>query len=523
MKPVLSRAEARAFDAHAITACGVPSLVLMENAGRGATDVIERELFGGAVKGRRIVVVAGTGNNGGDGFVVARQLRTRGADVSVWQTGDPARMTSDCRSNAAAFEGVGGKLRHAHNGEADEELRRELFGCDVIVDALFGTGLDRPISAELEPLVNQMNSAKEGGVRVASLDVPSGLDADTGQAKGAVVSADLTVTFAHAKLGFLTARGSELAGAVFVVELGVPATPSSGSSAFLVEPSDVRKRLLPRSKATHKYAAGHVAIVAGSLGKTGAAALGALGALRGGAGAATIVTWEDAAAHLEARVLEAMVIALPSASAGEDALRGSLDAALERRSAVVLGPGLGTGAMARVVAEYVLSSFEGTVIADADCFSLFRGEPEAFRNAKGRVILTPHAGELGRLLGCASEEIESSRFSFARQAASKTGAVVLLKGAYTVVAAPDGTTAITGEGAPVLATAGSGDVLSGLLGALACSLSPFEAAWAGAFLHGAAGGSWQRAHGDRGMRAAEIADCLPGVMRSLAVVESRVP
>jgi hydroxyethylthiazole kinase-like uncharacterized protein yjeF len=518
MKPVLSRAEARALDTHAIASCSVPSLVLMENAGRGAADVMERELFGGSAKGRRVVVVAGTGNNGGDGFVVARQLMTRGADVSVWRIGDPARMTSDCRSNAAAFEGIGGKLRNARKGEADEELRHELGACDVIVDALFGTGLDRPIGVELEPLVDLMNASKEGAVRVVSLDVPSGLDADTGQAKGPVIHADLTVTFAHAKLGLLTARGSEFAGSVVVVDIGVPSTPMSGASAFVVEPSDVRTRLLPRSQTTHKYAAGHVAIVAGSLGKTGAAALGALGALRGGAGAATIVTWEDSAAHLESRVLEAMVMSLPAASAGEEALRRCVDAALERRSAVVLGPGLGTGRMARVVAEHVLGAYDGTVVVDADGFSLFRGEPEAFRKAKSRVILTPHAGELGRLLGCSSEAIESSRFAFAREAASKTGAVVLLKGAYTVVADPDGTTVITGEGAPVLATAGSGDVLAGLLGALACSLPPFDAAWVGSFLHGAAGRSWQKSHGDRGMRASEIADRLPEVMKQLAVV-----
>ncbi len=511
MKHVLSRAQARAFDAHAIVSCKVPSLVLMENAGRGAADVIERELLGGAPDGKRVVVVAGVGNNGGDGFVVARHLRTRGAEVMVVRVGEPAKMTPDCLANALAFEGLGGKVRAGLS-----ELEDALPKADVIVDALFGTGLDRPIVGELEPFLAAINASRERGRPVASLDVPSGLDADTGEVQGAGVWATLTVAFAHAKLGLLTARGAERAGELFVVDIGVPPSLAPSDAAMLVEPRDVRARLLPRPKTTHKYAAGHVAIFAGSRGKTGAAALCALGVLRGGAGAATMATWEDAAAALEGRVLEAMVMRLASEHEGSEALRQSLDAALSRKTAVVVGPGLGTGKSARRVVEHVLASFGGTIVADADCFSLVAGKPEAFAGARGAVVLTPHAGELGRLLGCSSEDIESNRFRYAAEAAAKTRAVVLLKGAYTIVAAPDGRIAIAREGSPVLATAGSGDVLSGLVGALSCSLDPFEAAWAGGFLHGAAGRRWQETRGDRGMRASEIAELVPEVLAHLA-------
>jgi NAD(P)H-hydrate epimerase len=269
---------------------------------------------------------------------------------------------------------------------------------------------------------------------------------------------------------------------------------------------------------THKYRAGHVAIFAGSPGKVGAAQLSARGALRGGAGAATIVTWPDAASTLEGRIAEVMVTHL----AGEDdaaALARSVDEALVHKKSVVIGPGFGTGTHSAAVAKHVLSTFKETIVGDADVFSMFAGKPEAFAVAKGRVILTPHSGELGRLLGRTSDEIEADRFDAAVTGAKRTNAVVLLKGAYTIVASPDGRVVVSGAGVPALATAGSGDVLSGLTGALACALPPFEAAYCAAFLHGVSGSAWQKEHGDRGLFAGEIADGLPDVLAALLAGE----
>jgi NAD(P)H-hydrate epimerase len=502
--PVLSREQMRAFDAHAIEVCKVPSLVLMENAGRGAADAVEREALGGRASGKRVVVVCGTGNNGGDGFVVARHLLGRGALVDVWLAGDVGRMTPDCRANHAAFVGVGGKVESVALGASTLALLDAVEHADVVVDGLFGTGLDRTIA---EPLASVVNTVNAGSRFTVALDVPSGMSADTGAAMGATIRARLTVTFAHTKLGHVTGQGARLSGRVRVVDIGVPPTLRTDSAASLALASDVKQRIAPRAVDAHKYRAGHVAIVAGSAGKIGASLLAARGALRGGAGAATIVTWPEAAAALDARVLEIMTARL------ED--ERSLDAALVHKRAVVVGPGFGTGERARVIVKHLLGSYEGPIVCDADALTMHARAIDAFGAAKGRAILTPHAGELARLLDRTSEAIEADRFGSAREAASRANAVVLLKGPHTVVAAPDGRVVVSSSGNPALATAGSGDVLSGLTGALACSLDPFDAAWCAAWLHGAAGDAWSKSHGDRGLLAGEVADELPGVLAAL--------
>lgn len=519
MIPVLSRAEMRAFDAHAITSCHVPSLVLMENAGRGAADVIERELLSAAAKDRRVVVFAGTGNNGGDGFVVARHLLGRGARVEVWLAGDVSKTTPDCKINHDAFLGIGGKVEQVPLGQSLHELASALAGADVAVDAIFGTGLDRPIVEPIAGLVRVLLEARaRGRTRVAALDVPSGLDADTGASMGEAVVADLTITFAHLKLGHTTPHGALVSGPVHVVDIGVPPSIRADHTLSLVESSDVRALVAKRPVDAHKYSAGHVALLASSAGKIGAGLLAARGALRGGAGAATIVTWDDVASALEARIVEVMIARLPpvqATSVDVEALEGAIDTALHNKRAVVMGPGFGTGDASRAATSYVLASFRGGIVADADVFTLHAGSPEHFAVAEGRVVLTPHSGELGRLLGRPSSEIEADRFAAVREAAARTKAVVLLKGAYTVVASPDGRVVVSGAGGPSLATAGAGDVLSGLIGALMCSLPPFEAAWCGAFIHGMSGSVWSKRHGDRGLLAGEIADGLPDVIATL--------
>ncbi len=516
MIPVLSRAQMRAFDAFAIDTCKVPSLVLMENAGRGAADVIERELLDGRASGRSVVVVCGTGNNGGDGFVVARHLLVRGARVEAWLAGSIDKATPDCRANHGAFVGIGGKVHPIPLGGPLDALVAALADADVAVDALFGTGLDRLIVEPLASVVRVLRDARGPGkhTRVAALDVPSGLNADTGVAMGTTVEADLTVSFAHLKLGHVTGQGARKSGPVHVVDIGVPSDLVRERSADLVESRDVRATLPRRPIDTHKYRAGHVALFAGSPGKVGAALLAARGALRAGAGAATIVTWPAAADVLEARIPEVMVTRLADEQ-DSTAMTRSVDDVLVHKRAVVIGPGFGTGEPAKDVSRHVLSTFRGAIVADADMFTLHAGNPEAFAVADGRAILTPHSGELARLLGRTSEDIEADRFGAARDAAEQTNSIVLLKGAYTIVAAPDGRTVVTGSGSPALATAGSGDVLSGIIGALACALPPFEAAWCGAFLHGVSGRAWQKEHGDRGLLAGEIADGVPDVLAAL--------
>lgn len=505
MIPVLSRDQMRAFDAHAIGVAKVPSVVLMENAGRGAAEVVVRQVLGGNAVGRKVVVVAGAGNNGGDGYVVARHLARVGADVRVLAFGDAAKMTADAKTMREAWLGVGGVVDDAAPAAAVGALAA---GADAIVDALFGTGLVREVAGDLADVVRAVNAS---GRPVVALDLPSGMDADTGKTLGVAIEATLTVTFAHPKLGQLTGRGAVLTGELHVVDIGVPADLVDARSAELLTTEDVRARVAPRSIDAHKYRAGHVAVLAGSPGKVGAALLAAHGTLRAGAGAATIVTWEAAAASLEARTLEVMIARLEA----QPPLGAQLDERLQGKRVVVSGPGFGTDARAGEAVAHVLATFTGPVVLDADAITLHAGKPEALRAAKGGVILTPHAGELARLLGTTSEAVEDDRFGRVRDAAAKTGAVVLLKGPYTLVASPDGRVVVNPSGNPVLATAGSGDVLAGIVGALACSLDPFEAAYVGAWLHGAAGDAWRAERGDRGLLAHEIADLVPRVMNEL--------
>jgi len=508
--PVLSRAQMRAFDKHAIETCGVPSLVLMENAGRGATDVLVRELLEGDPEAAEVVVVCGTGNNGGDGLVIARHLRVRGANVEVYLVGDAKKVSADARANLDAWRGLGGTVHELTLGEPLEALSEAMGDADAVVDALFGTGLDRPIDGYQAEVIRAMNLAPAPRFAV---DLPSGLDADTGGTLGVAVQATATATFAHHKLGLLTPGAARLAGRVSVVDIGVPGdiVAHVGGSAQLAEAADLGNWLEPRAASTHKNAAGHVVVIAGSAGKIGAPQLVAHGALRAGAGLATIATWPAAAAAIEGHVLEVMTARIDTEKPAD-----SLDAILAGKQSVVIGPGFGMGDDARTAVEYVLASWLGPIVIDADALSMFAGRPSVFMAAK-KAILTPHPGELARLLGKSAADIEADRFGAARELVAASGAVVVLKGAHTIVASRDARLVVAPVACPVLATAGSGDTLGGIIGALACGLPPFEAACAGVMLHGLAGEAWAQAHGgaDRGMLASEIGDELPALVAAV--------
>jgi ADP-dependent NAD(P)H-hydrate dehydratase / NAD(P)H-hydrate epimerase len=510
MRSVLSRAQMRTFDAHAIDRCRVSGIVLMENAGRGATDVLVEELLGGRAAGARVVVVCGTGNNGGDGLVVARHLSVRGAQPVVLIAGDEKRLSPDARANLDAWLGVGGEVRALGSGVTLASLTHAMTGAAVVVDALFGTGLDRSIEGWLGDVIRAMNALPSARF---AIDIPSGLDADTGIAHGVAVEAHVTATFAHHKLGLLTPGGASLAGRVHVVDIGVPGSLVAhvGEAARLLEAADLAGWISRRSPSAHKNSSGHVAVVAGSRGKVGAPQLVARGAMRAGAGLVTIATWVDVANAIESHVVEAMTARLDASKLAE-----TLGAIIAGKQAVVVGPGLGLGADVRAVVDHLIASYEGPLVVDADALTAFAGQARALAAAKS-AILTPHPGELARLLGKTTAEIEADRFGAVREAAALTKGVVVLKGAHTIIASPDSRVAVSPIACPALATAGSGDVLGGVVSAMACLLPPFEAACAGVMAHGMAGQAWSHAHAqaDRGMLASEIADTLPRVLAEL--------
>lgn len=509
MKPVLGRDRVRALDRRAEGEWAVPSLVLMENAARGASDAIEAHVLGGAVSGARVHVLAGTGNNGGDGFALARRMMTLGARPFVWSVGDASRRSPDCAAQARIYERLGGEGQALER--VDGHFLARLGEASVLVDALVGTGLERPLDGVTLELAGELAMRRE---RVVSLDVPSGLCADTGRVLGAAVRASLTVTFAALKPGLLTGQGRAHTGELVVADIGVPLAFEGEPDCWLMTVDEALASIGPRAVDVHKYRAGHVVIFGGSDWTPGALRLAARGALRAGAGAVTVASLSSAAlshGDLDAELMLAAVDpARVHASVGEIA---------RRATAVVVGPGLGRGALERQVVDAALS-LPLPVVVDADALTMLAGALDAVSSSAPRVLL-PHEGELARLLGTSAAEVSCSRLASAAVAARTSGAVVALKGAHTLVAAPDATPRVLDVVAPVLAAAGSGDVLAGAVAALvAAGTAPFEATLAAAALHGAAARTFGA---DRGVRASEIADAMARELGARVVTRGAAP
>jgi hydroxyethylthiazole kinase-like uncharacterized protein yjeF len=514
--PILSSAQARAFDRFLSERCAVPGLLLMENAGRGAAWIVNERL---SVQGQpaargsaRVLCVCGVGNNGGDGLVVARHLLGLGHAPSVLLLGRADALSGDARVNMEAWRGLGGGLIELDtDSDARTRVDEHCANADAIVDAVFGTGLSREVSGRFRAALESINAARRP---VFALDVPSGLNADTGVALGAVVRADVTITFGHAKPGLLTSLGADTAGEIVLADLGVPRErgPALEPRARWLEASDAAGWLEPRSPSAHKGSAGRVLIVAGSPGKTGAALLSSQAALRAGAGLVTICTFAEAARSLDQKVVEVMTEALDA----EQPL-ATLEKALQGAAAVVVGPGLGLSAAARALVDHIVLKWSGPKLVDADAISLFAGRAKELQGAAGQCLLTPHPGELGRLLGVSTAVVEGDRFGALEQAVALTGQAVLLKGPHTLIGEPGSTPLVVSEGHPALATGGAGDVLSGICGALLVTLPRLRAGALGALLHGHAARLWVAAHedADRGLWAREVADHVPEALARL--------
>ena len=500
MLPVLSRDQIRAYDRHAIERCAVPGVILMENAGRGAAELL---LARHAPLDGPVVIVCGRGNNGGDGFVVARQLMAAGVSVEVFVMPPRASIAGDARVNFDALLGVGGRVRDIEDGLDD--LQVSLAHARLVVDALLGTGLSRPVTGLWGEVIELLNHVE---VPLLSLDIPSGIDANSGQVHGVAVQAAHTITFGAYKCGLLQGPAVRHAGELSLVGLGVPEElilAEVGSLGWVIDGAELRRAMVARPADTHKYLAGSVLLIAGSEGKVGAALLCAEAALRAGAGIATIASWPGATAALQGQALEVMTHTLDP-----QALEASLQQGLHKRAAVAIGPGLGLDERARRLTELVVLGYAGPAVVDADAISHFAGRPEALQGAAGPRVLTPHSGELARLLGCSSADIEADRFAAVRRAADLTGAVVLLKGHRTLVAEPAGPPHVCICGSPLLGTAGSGDALTGIIAALLCSNPAAVAARVGCQWHALTAASWRaRVGADRGMLARDIIAELP--------------
>ena len=490
---------------------GVPSSVLMENAG----DALVRSLRARYPGWTRVVAVCGPGNNGGDGLVAARLLALAGVRVTVFTLGDPAAYRGDPAENLERARAAGVAPEPLGGAAARRRLARALRDADGAVDALFGTGLSRPLSGEAARVVAAMNAS---GRPVVSADVPSGLFSDTGEVRGPAVRAAWTVAFAAAKPCHLLPPASGVCGRLHVAEIGIPrrVLEARGGRLGLVERTDVAARLPPRPLESHKGDFGRLAVIAGSRGKAGAALLAARGALRGGAGLVTIFCAESLWPLSVSALPEAMAEPLPELDGAiAEAATPVAVAALRNFDAAVIGPGLGTSPGTVAFVAKLLGGTRIPIVVDADALNAFQGRPGRLKR-RAPLVLTPHPGEAGRLLSIAAKRVQADRLGAVRSLARRTGAVAVLKGARTLVADRTGHVLANPTGTPLLATAGSGDVLAGLIGALlAGGLSQVEAAMCGVWLHGAAAEALERRIGDAGLLAHEIADAIPGVRRRL--------
>ena len=492
LDPLYAAEEMRACDVWAIEEAGIASLDLMEHASVGLARATARV----ARPGLPIRVVIGSGNNGGDGLAAARLLRGEGRAVDVLAVSSLEHLSDDAYANLQRLP-----------GEPPEPFdAAALEGSGAIVDAMLGTGFE---GEPREPVAGAIEAINRQDAPVIACDVPSGVDATAGEAVLAVW-ADVTATFHGSKIGLNVAPGAAHSGQVEVVEIGIPRGAPAPRQAGLI--SDRVLDLLPhRQRFGSKFDSGVVAIAGGARGLTGAPAMAALAAARAGAGYVQVGVPRSVEAALELRLLEQMTRGLDEVDGAHSpaGVEGFLELA-RQAGAVVLGPGLGRSEPAVAFARDVAAAVEAPLLVDADGLNAHVGALESLRGRSGPTLLTPHAGELGRLLGRSSREVDAHRLSCAREAAERSGAVVLLKGDDTIVAAPGRPVAISPGATPALATAGTGDVLSGLIGALlAKGVGAFEAAALGALAHARAGRAAAARHGADHVIAGDVIDALP--------------
>jgi len=488
----LRPAQMRELDRAATEDAGIPGTVLMERAALGVAELVAHRYPGG-----HTLIVCGRGNNGGDGLAAARQLHVAGHPVAcVVAASSAAELTPDAALNLRAAQGVGVNVRL---GDVPGYLWDET---EVVIDCLLGTGATGELREPVIRWASQIDRAAARGVPVVAIDVPTGVDAATGSIAFGTVAATCTVTFHAPKSGILCPPGSEAAGEVLVWDIGLPGFLEPEADVRVVTAADV---VLPgRRVDDHKYRAGFVAVLAGSIEYPGAAHLAAWAAVRSGAGYVRLVTPPDVAAALRGRMPE--VVVRPADPAGfPEAIADA------RSGAVVVGPGLGRREETMAGVRAVLAGSSIPAVLDADGLWAFAGAAAELRGRTG-LVLTPHAGELAAVLGVAVEEITRAALPAARRAAEATGQVVVLKGSSTVIAEPGGATWVVTQGPPQLASAGSGDVLSGCLGALlAKGMSPSEAARAGVWLHAEAG-RWGATAFPGGLAAQDLVALIPRVM-----------
>ncbi|MFO0701470.1 MAG: NAD(P)H-hydrate dehydratase [Nitrospira sp.] len=518
MITIVTAAQMQRLERRTIGEARIPATTLMERAGTGVASSIEQLM--GSVSGKMITVVCGKGNNGGDGFVAARLLRRRRARVRVLTMASPSELSRDAAVMYREFVKTAGKssILSYKSKDAALSLFRE---SDLLVDGLLGTGLSSAVGGRYAEVIESMN---EVGRPIVAVDVPSGLHADTGTAFGQAVRATLTVTFGLPKVGLYQNQGIDLSGDINLVDIGIPPSyvDDLESRVALITPEWVQQCLPRRDRSGHKGTYGHAGIIAGSVGKTGAAAMAGQAALRVGAGLVTVATPSSVNDILEAKLLEVMTVPMPETKARTFS-RAALDrllAFMATRDAVAIGPGLSTHPETVELVQALTARLDRPSVLDADALNALTGRTAILASCKTPPIITPHPGEMARLESEATPQtVNRDRIGTATRFARERGLFVLLKGARTVIARPDGAVAICPTGNPGMATAGTGDVLTGMVvGLLAQGLPSWEAACTATYLHGVAGDLAASGKGEIGMIAGDLLDQIPCALNRILTI-----
>ena len=524
---------------------GISSLTLMENAGAAVAGVCAKQFP--HLASRRIVVLCGKGNNGGDALVAARHLRAMGACADVWLLAKAEELHGDAAINRDKWLACGGEMRIVSNGMEWNDVRDALDRAQILVDGIFGTGVRGPVEGWLAQVIDHVNALRPGALIVA-VDMPSGLPSDTGGVTGPVIRADYTVTFTAPKRGQFLGRAADYVGLLHVAEIGSPAElvdsisvaeKSSGGAVTpmwrWLDPREFAALPFRRPPDGNKGKYGHVLVVAGSRGKSGAAVLSGTAALRAGAGLVTVATAESVQPIVAGALAELMTVPLACTGSGSislDALR-QFEELVKGKSVVAIGPGLGTEAETQEVVQRIVHSCALPLVLDADGLNAFAGRSderaderagELRDHAAPFLVVTPHPGEMARLVGCSIADVQSNRIEIAMRYAGEWNAWVVLKGYLTVVASPDGRVWINSTGNPGMATGGTGDVLTGMVGGMVAQFGAemdrerlAQAITLGVYLHGLAGDIAADETGEGPLIASDVVRSIPRAWRQVQI------
>jgi len=520
---VVTASEMARLDGETIEGVGIPGIVLMENAARGAAAFYEQVVPD--LLRKRIVVVAGSGNNGGDGFVLARLFHTRGAHVRVACLCPPDRLRGDALVNYGIMEKLGVPVVARDPDGSPESLLQCIGTGEAIIDAVLGTGLNSEVRGVYARVVEEINRLP---VPVLAVDIPSGLNASTGKPMGCAVRATATATFGLPKIGQLVPPGEEYTGKLKVVDIGIPPSvvEQSGIRRWWMDEALVSRWVEPRPAAAHKGVAGHLAVLAGSRGKTGAAALVCEGGMRAGAGLVSLLIPSSLNPVMEVKLTEAMTVPVEETPQQTPSLRALDDILqfLEGKQALAMGPGIATHEETKDLVRQLVRRSPCPMVLDADALNALADRPETLLETSRPLVLTPHPGEMSRLVKTSSGDIQGRRLEIAESFSRRYGVVLVLKGHRTVVAAPDGSVAINSTGNPAMASGGMGDILTGLIAAwMAQGATPFQGACLGVYLHGAAADAACKGMGTRGLVASDLLREIPGTVARLESIGGGSP